>query len=517
MHRLERAERLVARLRGSPQAFPHSVGAIGCIETHISWVLLAGDYVYKLKKPLTLDFLDFGTLAQRHAACEEELRINRRTAPELYLAVRPITGTPEAPCVDGAGPVIEWAVQMRRFDQSDLASEALAQGRLAAAQIDPLAREVAALHAHAAVARPDQGWGQPQQVREVARQNLQTLQALAEGPEGEWLAQLSAWTETQGAALAPLLARRLADGWVREGHGDLHLGNIVLIDGRPRLFDAIEFNPAYRWVDVMADIAFLVMDLQARGRADLAWRLLNAYLERTGDYAGLQRLPYDLVYRALVRAKVAALRRGQLSGAAREAAGEDLRRYLRLAVQFTPLRPRGLWLTCGVSGSGKSSQTQALIEARGIVRLRSDVERKRLFGLAPEASSAALAQSIYTAEATRRTYERLAQLAETALAAGWPVLVDAAFLRRSERETFRALAARLNVAFLILAFEAPEAVLHERVRRRVQAGGDASEADEAVLSAQLAHREPLAVDEWPHALCIDTTAPVDWTALLPPG
>lgn len=516
---LSASQRLIERLQRRPQAFPHPAADVPCIETHISWVLLAGDCAYKFKKPLKLDFLDYSTLALRRAACEEELRINRRAAPGLYLGVVPVRGTAAAPRLGGDGPVLDWAVQMRRFDQAALLSWLIEQGRLLPEHIDRLARQLARFHGAADRAPAQGGFGTPGAVRAVVRQVVEPLREpvaqLGDPALAIALDTVARWTEAQGQALAAAFAQRLAQGQVRECHGDLHLGNLVLIDGEPQLFDAIEFNPGFRWIDCMSDLAFLLMDLQARGRADLAWRLLNAWLEQTGDYAGLRLLPYYLVYRALVRARVAALRLAQLDGAARSAAQQELAHYLRLAAQFMCERERRLWLTCGVSGSGKSSQSQALLEARGLVRLRADVERKRLFGLPPEASSAGLAQDIYTAEATARTYERLALLARELLVSGLPVLVDATFLSRARRAAFRALARELDVPCLILVFEAPETVLYERVRRRALAGGDASEAGEAVLRSQLAHREPLGQEELAQALFVDTRGPVDWAALLP--
>ena len=317
------------------------------------------------------------------------------------------------------------------------------------------------------------------------------------------------------------MAARRAAGCVREGHGDLHLGNLLWLDGRARLFDAIEFNPALRWIDTAGDIAFLFMDLHAHGLAPLAWRFLNAWLEHTGDLGAVARLPWDAVYRALVRAKVAALRVAQCQHAAdRAAALAQAQRYVRLAARLAAPRRPWLALTLGVSGSGKSSQSQALIEQRGLVRLRADVERKRLFGLAPEASSAAVPGGIYGEDVSERVFAHLLDATRALLQAGQPVLVDATFIRRARREPFVALAESLGLPWRILAFDAPEAVLRERVRRRHASGGDASEADEAVLLRQLAQREPLAADEAAHALRIDTGAPVDWAhwdAALPPA
>ena len=521
------AEQRLRQLQRSPEAFGHPTGPVDWIETHISWLLLAGDFVYKFKKPLKLDFLDFSTPALRRAACEEELRINRRTAPALYLGLVVLGGTATSLRLQPAeaAPVdAEPAVRMRRFAQEALLSHLLEQQRLLPGHIDALAQQVAQFHASAAVATPEQSWGTAPAVVAPVQDCLAALQPLvardlpAMAPA---LHQVAQWCATQGAALAPVFQQRLQSGRVRECHGDLHLANLVLIDGQPQLFDAIEFNPALRWIDCVADIAFLAMDLEARGRADLAWRFLNAWLEHTGDYAGLQVLPYYRVYRALVRARVAGLRLAQMEG---EGGGDEhaaslraLQRYLALALHFIQPRAVELWLAHGFSGAGKSTHSQTLIAERGVVRVRADVERKRLFGLAPQASSAAVPGGIYTAEASRRTHEALAQAARWALAAGHTVLVDATFLNPAMRQRFIALAAQAGVPCRILAFEAPLAVLRERVRSRQRAGGDASEASVQVLESQWAAAQPLSPSEEALTVHVDTTRPVDWDALLPPS
>lgn len=518
---------LITRLQHTPAAFAHATGAVECIETHISWVLLAGEQVYKFKKPLTLDFLDYSTLDLRRAACEEELRINRRTAPGIYLDVVAVTGSLQAPRFVAASelradtPVLEWAVHMRRFAQDGLLSHLAAQGALLPAHIDQLAQHIAAFHASAAVAGPDDPWGRPATMREAVAHNFPDVLAVVAGSELEGVLQtVQAWGTQQGEALAPLLQQRRAQGWVRECHGDLHLNNLVLIDGVPQLFDAIEFNPAFRWTDVLADLAFALMDLQAHGRPDYAWRLLNTYLEHTGDYFALQLLPYYQCYRAMVRAKVAALRWAQLQGRPQEqaTAQQEVARYLQLAAQLIAPRLRALWLATGVSGSGKSSQTQSLIEWLGIVRVKADVERKRLYGLAPLAKSAnAVPGGIYTAEAGQRTYARLREVAHAVLAAGLPVLVDATCLKVAQRQPFMALAQELGVPCRILALDAPVDVLRQRVLQRASSGGDPSEADVAVLEGQLKAREPLTQEERACAVAVDTSQPVDWRGVLPAG
>lgn len=514
-----------------PGVLPDSAQGVELIETHISWVLLAGGHAWKLKKPLDLGFLDFSTLARRRAACEDELRLNRRTAPELYEAVVPVLGTPGAPrlgqalapsgaagaAADADAAPIDYLVRMRRFDQGALFSRLLDEGRLVPVLFDRLARHVADFHAVAAVAKPGGGFGDADAVHAPVRQNFGQIRERIDDPAMlGLLGRVEAWAEARFAALRPVFDARLAAGRVRECHGDLHLGNLIVLDGEPRLFDAIEFSAALRWTDVIADIAFLVMDLQARGRAEFGGRFLNAWLERSGDYEGLCVLPYYLSYRAMVRAKIAAIRAAQLDGGARDACLAECRRYLALAAaQAEPTAP-ALLIACGLSGSGKTSQSQPLLERWGVIRVRADVERKRLFGLAAEAASgSALRGGLYSAEATARTYARLAELAHAVVEAGYPVLVDATFLLRAQRRRFAELAGALGVPFAILAFDAPLDILSERVRRRAAAAADASEADRVVLDAQLTVREALDAGERERALDVDTRSAPDWHALLP--
>ncbi len=518
------ATSFMTRLQQVPGAFGHDAAGMACIETHISWVLLAGDFAYKFKKPLKLDFLDYSTPALRRAACEEELRINRRTAAQLYLGLVAVVGTPQAPRLRPLAQlrddevVLDWGVQMRRFPQDALLLHQLEQGVLSHETIDRLARQLAGFHAQAAVAPPDGPWGDAATIRQSVADNFApVLQALADAPLAATVRAVQRWSEEQGAQLAPRMAQRRAQGWVRECHGDLHLGNVVLLDGQPLLFDAIEFAPALRWIDVLADLAFVLMDLHAHGRADLGWRLLNGYLEHTGDYADLPLLSYYQSYRAMVRAKVVALRLAQLGGPDK-ALQEQLARYVRLAHACTQPRRPVLWLLSGVSGSGKSSQTQALIERLGLVRIRSDVERKRLYGLPPLVRSAGvLPQGIYTPQASARTYARLHELARAVLTGGWPVLLDATFLRRSQRQPLIALAQELGLPCRLLVLDAPPEVLRQRVAQRQARGDDPSEADLTVLEQQLQQREPLAPEEQALAVRVDTRQPVDWAAVLPPS
>jgi aminoglycoside phosphotransferase family enzyme/predicted kinase len=505
---------LIAALR-EPARYPHPVARVELVETHISWVLLAGDYAYKLKKPLDLGFLDFSTLEARRRCCAEELRLNRRTAPALYLEVVPIGGTPDDPRL-GADPAIEYAVKMRRFDQDALLDRVAKRGALAPALVDALAAAVADFHARVERAPPGSGWGAPERVLAFCEQNFATLESmepLAGSPADlEHLESLRTWTRREFTARRERFVERRRAGFVRECHGDLHLGNIALVDGAPVAFDCIEFNPDLRWIDVQSEVAFLVMDLLDHRLDAAAWRCLDRYLGATGDYEGLAVLRFYLVYRALVRAKVAALRAAQpdLDAQARERVAAERRGYFALARRLADGARPAIVLMHGLSGSGKTTVAQALLERLGAVRVRSDVERKRLHGLDARArSGAGLDAGLYAPEATRRTYERLAAAARAIVDAGFTAIVDAAALRRADRAAFRALARELGVPFAIAACEAPKPALRERVAARERAGADASEATAAVLERQIETQEPLGADEWGEAAVFDTGAGPD--------
>ncbi|WOB10627.1 AAA family ATPase [Piscinibacter gummiphilus] len=467
------------------------------IETHISDLLITRQTVYKFKKPLQLPFADFSTPQRREHFCREELRLNRRLAPELYLGVVPVGGTTAAPVLGGEGRPIDHAVCMRRFPADALWSRRLAEGRLLPEHVDRLARRLAAFHATAPSASPGSGFGAPAAVLGRVQAVLAQLQGA-----GAEVHDLTGWVATQGAALAVAFEQRRAGQAIREGHGDLHLANLlVLDDGEVTAFDCLEFDPALRWIDVMDDIAFTTMDLKAHGRDDLAWRLLDAYLQQRGDHAGLEVLRFYEVGRALVRALVTRLTPAS-AGAAVD--GVD---YLACArrLAFEPTGALGLAIMCGVSGSGKSWLAGELLELAPAVRLRSDVERKRLFGLAPLQASRAAGIDLYTADATLQTFDRLRDLARQALRCGYGVIVDAAFLDRAQRGMFHRLADELRVPFAVIHCTADLACLRERVRRRAATGHDPSEATPEVLDRQLLLQELPAADEAAWTLAVDTT------------
>ena len=447
------------------------------IETHISWVLLTGDKAYKLKKPVQLPFVDYSTVEMRRHFCEEEVRLNERLAPSLYQGVTRITGTRSAPVLDGPGPALENAVRMHRFPPGALFCEQLDAGTLRAEQIDRLAELLADFHLRAPRrAAIDEGNGTTPR-RASALAALEGVAALANDAERT---VLRAWIEAESAALAPLWNARDGDGHVRECHGDLHLGNVVSVDGDVAAFDCIEFNPALRWIDIVDDVSFIVMDFSAHGRADFAFRFINGWLDRTGDHAGLPALRFSVVYRALVRAQVESLR-----GPARDAVA---RRYLRTALAWAVPGKPGLTITHGLPGSGKTFGSQRLLEKEGAIRLRSDVERKRLFGLQMHERSSAKGLQIYKAGDTALTYEYMLAMARVALRSGYPVILDAAFLARPERTRALDLARLMGAPFCILTCHAPLQVLRARILGRAN---DASEADVEVLEKLHAVAEPL--------------------------
>ncbi|MDO9094249.1 MAG: AAA family ATPase [Rubrivivax sp.] len=476
------------------------LAADGCgvqrLDTHISIVLVHGGHAYKFKKALQTAFLDQSTLARRQAACDEELRLNRRFAPDLYLGVVPVTGGPAAPELGGDGAVLDVAVQMLAFDNAGLWDQLAVAGRLGAAQIDDLATTVAHFHDAAAVAGSDWATGSPQQQRQAVLENLDELDALAAGAGMRAALRRLRQAEAQSLArLAGVMAQRLTAGAVRECHGDLHLGNVVQHMGRATLFDGIEFKPEWRWIDVMNEVAFMAMDLHAHGLPGLARRFVDAYLQHRGDYEGVQLLPSFMAYRAAVRAKVALLRAAQ--------AGADLRRethaarhYLALALACMQPRRPALLITHGPSGSGKTTLTQSLLELAGAIRIRADVQRKRLAGLdALSRSASAVGSGLYSPAMTDATYAHLLDMAAPVVDAGCIAILDATFLRHAHREAARRWAAQRGLPFAVLDFPAAPVLLRQRLRERAARGGDASEADVQVLDMQLRTAEPLRPEE----------------------
>lgn len=499
------SQALIAALQ-NPALYPHPVEGFQVIETHISWVLLTGPFAYKIKKPMNFGFLDFTDLDKRQRFCGEELRLNQRLTEGLYLEVLPITGSEDAPQLGGEGPVIEYALKMRQFPQSQLLSAVQARGELTPGHIDALARQIADFHGRTPVVAEDHPLCSAQAIVAPMRQNFEQIRPLLDNAADlQQLEALEAWTEANISRLQPLLAQRATDGSIRECHGDIHLGNATLLDGEVVLFDCIEFNEEFRLIDIASDAAFLAMDLEDRGLKALSRRFVSAWLEHSGDYAALELLNFYKAYRALVRAKVALFSLAHQSDAVQKAATlRQYRNYANLAESYSAIPSPFLAITSGVSAVGKSHVALRLVEALGAIRLRSDVERKRLFGEQPAAAKGGLSEGIYNADASAATYQRLHQLAESALHAGFPVVLDATYLKQEQRAAAWQVAEHNGAPFLILDCQAPESFIATWLQQRQEEGSDPSDATLEVIQAQEAGRDALSDDEQAHSRRVDT-------------
>ena len=497
------SQTLLAALQ-NPALFPHPVDGFRVIETHISWVLLTGAYVYKIKKPVNFGFLDFTDLAQRKHFCEEELRLNQRLTDGLYLDVIAITGSESAPQLGGDGPAIEYMIQCREFPQSQLLSEVQARGELGAEHIDGLAKQIADFHLRTPVVPAAHPLGTPEACMAPVRQNFEQIRPmLSDKADLLQLDALQAWAESSFERLHGVFEQRKANGFIRECHG-----KVVL-------FDCIEFNEPFRFTDVTADYAFLAMDLEDRGLKCLSRRFVSQYLEYTGDYQSLALLNFYKAYRALVRAKIALFSLAHQTDAVQKAATlRQYRNYANLAESYSAIPSRFLAVTQGVSAVGKSQVALRLVEALGAIRLRSDVERKRLFGEQKVDQQGQLKGGIYDADATRATYQRLNELAVDILRAGYPVVLDATFLKREQRAAAWEIAEETGVPFLILDCQAPEAVIAGWLAQRQSEGSDPSDATLEVIQAQLASRDELSAEEQQHSKRVDTPDAASLDALV---
>ncbi|MFG0266631.1 MAG: AAA family ATPase [Rhodopirellula sp. JB055] len=492
---------LIAGLK-KRQAYPHSVESPVVVhETHLSFVFLAGKFAYKIKKPIRTDFQDYSTLELRRHFCEEEVRLDRRFANGLYIGVVPITLTGEQPTIDGEGDFIEYAVKMHRFSSDALLSDRIRAGKLATSDVLQLATIIADFHKDAVVRRDGIAAEWPTFLQENIPQTIDRVLEIADDCTAATCEVLREWTRDFLAQHHRLLTDRVAGGFIRECHGDLHSANVIHWEGKLVPFDGIEFNDHLRWIDVLSDVAFLAMDLAARDHLDLSRTFLNAYLERTGDYESLELLRLFLVYRSLVRALAAAMRGDAV----------DARQHVDLAYRFSLREAPRLWITHGVSGSGKTTLSEAVVQRHDAIRLRSDVERKRMHGQlatrdkmagdvgipSVDAGNATCPDKtiLYSAEANRRTYQHLSRLARRILMSGHSVIVDATFLRRADRQRFYDLAEQTGVTLSILDCHSDLQTLRQRVADRMSHRKDASDADLAVLDQQLSDREPLTESE----------------------
>jgi len=502
-------------LRGllAPRAYPHPVESVRLIETHISWVLLAGEFAYKIKRPVRYPFIDLRAPGRRKFLCEEELRLNRRFAPQLYLGVCRVIDEDGRAAIAAQGvdgPTLEYAVRMRRFEAQDELDRLLEAGKADACELETFGRDLATLHATFPAASADSPWGRPEDIGALMIRNLlECAEASRTLGTAESVLALQAGLQRSLSAAAASLAARRAGGHIRECHGDLHTRNLVRLEGRLVAFDCLEYEPAFRWIDVADEIAFLSSDLTARERPLHAHAFIGGYLARSGDYSACRVLRLYEAHRALVRAKIAAL---EAAASPREEAREPLRREHDARLAHAARSIAGgkpvLLLMCGLSGSGKTWLARQLAERLLAVHVRSDVERKRRAGLdALARSQSGIGQGLYSTHASAAVYEDLAHAAQDILAGGCSAIIDAAFLRREQRTRLAELGARLSVPTRLVYCHAPVETLRARIAARGRGGLDASEADTAVLDWQLRHFERLLADEPLEVIRVGTAEP----------
>ena len=500
-----------------PEAYPHPAADVELVTTHISWVLLAGEYAYKVKRPVRYPFIDLTSPERRRLLCEEELRLNRRFAPELYLEVCRVVAVngearmapmPAAGAPEPGGQVLDHAVRMRRFSRAEELDRLLDGHRIEPHELETFGHSLAQMHARLPAAPLASSWGQPQEIEaQLLRNLLECADAAAVfGSSGEVLA-LRHPLQARLRSCASWLAARRNDGRIRECHGDLHSRNLVRVHGRLVAFDCLEYEPALRWIDTADEVAFLTSDLKARGRPSHAQAFRGGYLAESGDYHACRVLALYEAHRALVRAKVAALSaaRNVEAGPRDDLRGEHSRLVSLATGALTPKIPR-LLLMSGLSGSGKTWLARQLAARLCAVHIRSDVERKRRAGLRELAPShSRLGEGLYSAGATATLYDQLARAAEDVLGGGICAIVDATFLERAQRLRFAELAAKCGAPLRLIVCEAPESVLRARISQRSAARLDASEADLEVLAWQSQHAEPATGSEGIDIVRVDTT------------
>ncbi|MGF1566511.1 MAG: AAA family ATPase [Nodosilinea sp.] len=489
-----------------PGFYPHAViEPIRLMQTHVSYVLLTGDYAYKLKKPVNFGFLDYSSLEKRRHFCQEELRLNQRGAAPLYLEVVTIEQSGDRYHL-GGGPAddssaVEYAVKMVQFPQETLLSALYQRGKLTAALIHDLATAVADFHLKAETNDYIRTFGEVSQIRQAFDENYaQTLEFIG-GPQTQTqFDETKAYTDTFFDTQGDRFRQRVEQNWIRAGHGDLHLNNICYWQNQLYLFDCIEFNEPFRYVDVMYDIGFVVMDLLAKDCQPLATAFLNHYIEQTGDWEGLALLPLYVSRQAYVRAKVTSflLNDPAVDSDARAAAAATAAAYYRLAWLVVKPQTGRLYLMAGLSGSGKSTTARELAGHINGIHIRSDAVRKHLAGVPLEERGD---QSLYTPEMSQKTYDRLLALGIGLAQAGFSVILDAKYDRQSCRQAVLEQAKAASLGLRILHCTAPPEILEARVRHR---SGDIADATVAVLQQQ--HMEPFTAAEQACLSTIDTTA-----------
>lgn len=489
-----------------PTFYPHVVvEPIRLLQTHISFVLLTGNYVYKLKKTVNFGFLDYSSLEKRRHFCQQELEMNQRGAAEIYLEVLPISQQGEGFVLGSSDNIVEYALKMRQFPQENLWTSLFDRGELSDSHVEELGRTIARFHAQSPTDEYIQSFGLPDRIQEAIEGNYRATEPYIDRVQTrQQFEEIKAFTDRFFRENCVVFDRRIAAGKIRACHGDLHLKNIATWHDKIILFDCIEFNEPFRLVDVMYDVAFVVMDLEARGRQDLANIFLNTYVEETGDWEGLQVLPLYRCRQAYVRAKVTSflLDDPGISDAEKQEASQNAAGYYHLAWQYARSRLGRFIIMSGLSGVGKSTVASWVARRLGAVRIRSDAVRKHWAGIPLDRRGEA---SIYSESMTQQTYDRLLELGQMLAVQGWSVILDAKFDRSVWRKKAIELATTENLPIRILHCQASPEVLRDRLNRRT---GDIADATADLLDSQLAAAEPFDESERNYAIAIDTTQPL---------
>ena len=483
--------------------YPHPVNEpVELIQTHISFILLTGDYAYKIKKSVNLGFLDFSSIDKRRHFCQEELRLNKPLAPEFYLEVLPISQQGDRFQLGEDSNPAEYALKMRQFPQENLLTTLFEAGKLTPDLLAKLGKKLAKFHLNAPTNDYIRQFGKVAQVRRAIEQNYeQTQNYIGIAQTQRQFEETKQFTDRFLEERQPLFQSRIDNNWIRECHGDLHLKNMFLWEIEIMLFDRIEFNEEFRFVDVMYDVSFAVMDLDIRKRFDLSNEFLNTYIEQTGDWEGLQILPFYLCRQAYVRAKVNSmmLDEPEISDNKKREIEQEAGLYYKLAWEYTRQKPGRILMMSGLSGSGKSTVARRLSGRINAVQIRSDAVRKHLGGIALNERGN---EELYSQEMTQKTYERLLELGLILAGQGFAVILDAKYDRQQLRERVIKECESQQLPLNILHCAAPVEVLRSRLENRI---GDITDATVDLLETQQQQAEPFTPGEQPYVTPIDTT------------
>jgi aminoglycoside phosphotransferase family enzyme/predicted kinase len=521
----------------NPACYPHPIDtSIKVIETQVSWVILTGDYVYKVKKQLDFGFLDFSTLEKRQFYCEEELRLNQRLAPDIYQAVVTISGSIENPVIgnddyrltqqettntsefisgntklknaiastelaaedtphtddqtieitdNSASTVLEYAVRMQQFDPTDGLDKLLQCNQFDPSWINPLAQQLAQFHLCLPTITSNSPWGEPENIWQLVSDNFtHTLNFYKDSQDSQQIALLYEQTTSQFIQLKDLLSDRRRQGFIRECHGDLHLGNITCYKNELRLFDCIEFNLQFRWIDTCSDLAFLLMDLEANDRYSWANIALNRYLEITGDFQALALLNFYKSFRAMVRAKIATF--------GEQADHGTFIKYLELTQSYQTKSPPKLIIMHGLSGSGKSHISEQITKSSPTIRLRSETERNRLH---KELQKKGKNLQLHSPEINARLSQHLISLTEQVISLGYSVIVDGTFLKQHFRQKYIDVAQKFSIDICILSCQCNEKLMEARLVKGINTRSNDSNFSLDRLAHQRSYQQPLSDQE----------------------